>query len=230
MIFRIFIVSVFMVFAGEVQAEEKPILKSKEDKLSYSIGLDVGANMKARDINVEMEPFTRGVMDGISGKKPLLTEDETKAVLAQFQKKMKEKAESQVKEVAEKNKKEGEAFLSNNKKEKGVITLESGLQYMVMTEGKGKTPKASDTVKTHYKGTLVDGTVFDSSYERGEPVSFPVGGVIRGWTEALQLMKEGSKWKLFVPSDLAYGERGAGQKIGPHAALIFEVELLSIEK
>ncbi len=229
MLFRIFIALALMVFVVEVHAEEKLHLKSKEDKLSYSIGLDVGANMKAREIQIELKTFTQGVMDGVSGEEPLLTEDEIKEVLAQFQTEMREKAEAQVKEVGEKNKKEGESFLAKNKGEKGVVTLESGLQYKVMTEGKGKTPKASDTVKTHYQGTLVDGTVFDSSYERGEPVSFPVGGVIRGWTEALQLMKEGAKWKLFVPADLAYGDRGAGQKIGPHAALIFEVELLSIE-
>jgi len=132
-------------------------------------------------------------------------------------------------QLADKNQKEGEVFLAENKKKKGVITLPSGLQYQVIKEGTGKIPKATDTVTTHYRGTLIDGTEFDSSYKRGEPASFPVNGVIKGWTEALQLMKVGSKWQLFIPSNLAYGPQGAGQAIGPNATLIFEIELLSIK-
>jgi FKBP-type peptidyl-prolyl cis-trans isomerase FklB len=132
-------------------------------------------------------------------------------------------------QLADKNQKEGEVFLAENKKKKGVVTLPSGLQYHVITAGTGKIPKATDTVTTHYRGTLIDGTEFDSSYKRGEPASFPVNGVIKGWTEALQLMKVGSKWQLFIPSNLAYGPQGAGQVIGPSATLIFEIELLSIK-
>jgi len=138
-------------------------------------------------------------------------------------------AEAMAKEMGEKNLKEGEAFLQENAKREGVVALPSGLQYEVIEEGTGKSPKPGDEVTVHYRGTLVDGTVFDSSYERGEPVTFPVEGVIPGWTEALQLMKEGAKWKLFIPPSLAYGERGAGQVIGPNATLLFEVELISVQ-
>jgi len=135
-----------------------------------------------------------------------------------------------MKKTGEMNKKEGEAFLAGNKNKEGVVTVPSGLQYKVMKQGSGKKPKLTDTVTTHYKGTLIDGTEFDSSYRRGQPVSFQVNGVIAGWTEALQLMEEGAKWQLFIPSPLAYGERGAGPQIGPHATLIFEVELISVQE
>jgi FKBP-type peptidyl-prolyl cis-trans isomerase FklB len=159
-----------------------------------------------------------------------MTEQEIKETVTALQKDLQVKQQEQVKVLAEKNKKEGEAFLAGNKKKQGVITMPSGLQYKIMTDGKGKSPKATDMVTVNYKGTLIDGTEFDSSYKRGQPATFNVNGVIPGWTEALQLMKEGSKWQLFVPSNLAYGERGAGGPIGPNAVLIFEVELISIKK
>ncbi|MDI7258626.1 MAG: FKBP-type peptidyl-prolyl cis-trans isomerase [Thermodesulfobacteriota bacterium] len=171
----------------------------------------------------------RGVKDAISGNKPLLTEQEVGETMAAFQKEMKAKQEEMMKKTGEKNKKEGEVFLAGNKKKEGVVTLPSGLQYRVIKNGSGKKPKLTDTVTTHYKGTLIDGTEFDSSYQRGQPASFQVNGVVAGWTEALQRMEEGAKWQLFVPSQLAYGERGAGP-IGPNATLIFEVELISVQE
>jgi FKBP-type peptidyl-prolyl cis-trans isomerase FklB len=150
--------------------------------------------------------------------------------MAAFQKEMMAKQQELAKRLGEKNKKEGEAFLSENRKKEGIKALPSGLQYKVVKAGTGKKPKSTDTVTTHYRGTLIDGTEFDSSYRRGQPASFPVSGVIPGWTEALQLMEEGAKWQLFIPPNLAYGERGAGSQIGPNATLIFEIELISIQE
>jgi FKBP-type peptidyl-prolyl cis-trans isomerase FklB len=159
-----------------------------------------------------------------------MTEQEVNETMMNFQKDMMAKQQARMKELGEKNKKEGEAFLAENKKKEGVITLPSGLQYKVMKEGDGKTPIVNDVVTVHYRGTLIDGKEFDSSYTRGQPASFPVKGVIPGFSEALQLMKTGSKWQLFIPSNLAYGERGAGDEIGPNAALIFDIELISIKE
>jgi FKBP-type peptidyl-prolyl cis-trans isomerase FklB len=173
--------------------------------------------------------FSKGIKDVLSGGTLMMTEQEVQETLTNFQKDLAEKQATRQKELAEKNKKDGEAFLAENMKKEGVKTLPSGLQYKVIKEGTGRTPKETDTVVTHYKGSLIDGSEFDSSYKRGQPATFPVKGVIKGWTEALQLMKEGSTWQLFVPADLAYGERGAGSVIGPNATLIFEVELLSIK-
>jgi FKBP-type peptidyl-prolyl cis-trans isomerase FklB len=207
-----------------------PSLKSQKDKVSYSIGLDIGRNLKDQSIEVDPTLLARGIQDAISDGKRLLTEEEVQTVMTAFQQEMQAKAAAKGKEVGDKNLKEGNQFLAENKKKKGIVTLPSGLQYKVITEGKGKKPKATDTVTTQYKGTLIDGTEFDSSYKRGQPASFPVSGVIPGWTEALQLMPVGSKWQLFVPPALAYGPRGAGQQIGPNATLIFEVELLSIQE
>jgi FKBP-type peptidyl-prolyl cis-trans isomerase FklB len=172
--------------------------------------------------------FAKGLKDSISGGNLQMTEQEIQETLKTFQQALAAKQAEKSKQLADSNRKEGEAFLSENKKKEGVKTLPSGLQYKMLTEGSGKMPKETDTVTTHYRGTLLDGTEFDSSFKRGQPASFPVNGVIKGWTEALQLMKEGSKWQLFIPSDLAYGERGAGGQIGPNATLIFEVELISI--
>lgn len=211
-------------------AEEKQELKSQKDKLSYSIGLDIGTNFKNQSIEINPDILAEGLKDALSGEKALLTNEEARKVLADFQQEMRAKAETRHNEAVEKNKKEGAAFLAGNKTQKGVVTLPSGLQYKIITEGSGPKPKADDTVTTQYRGTLVDGTEFDSSFKRGQPATFPVSGVIRGWTEALQLMPVGSKWQLFVPPDLAYGPRGAGQTIGPEATLIFEVELLSIQE
>jgi FKBP-type peptidyl-prolyl cis-trans isomerase FklB len=204
-------------------------LKQTKSRVSYSIGVDIGSNFKSQEIEIDLKALTAGLADAIAGK-PQLTEAEMRDTMMDFQKDMMAKMQDRQKASAEKNVKEGEKFLAENAKKEGVKVTATGLQYKVIKSGTGKTPKLTDTVKTHYHGTLIDGTVFDSSVERKEPAVFPVNGVIPGWTEALQLMKEGDKWQLVVPSKLAYGERGAGGKIGPNATLIFEVELLSIEK
>lgn len=229
MVLRLMVAAVLVGFAGLAHAQDRPVLKTDKDKVSYSIGLDIGTNFKRQSVDLDSKALAAGIADGLSGGKPLLTEDEVRKVLAQFQQQMAAKAQQAAQQLAEKNQKAGEAFLAENKKKKGVITLPSGLQYQVIKAGTGKIPKATDTVTTHYRGTLIDGTEFDSSYTRGEPASFQVNGVIKGWTEALQLMKVGSKWQLFIPSNLAYGPQGAGQVIGPNATLIFEIELLSIK-
>ena len=181
-------------------------------------------------IQTEMEKVkvVKGMKDALAGSKPLLTETELRECMIAFQKDLQAKKAEKAQETGDKNKKAGEKFLAENKKKEGVKTTASGLQYKVLKAGAGKTPKATDTVTTHYKGTLIDGKVFDSSYDRNEPTSFPVGKVIKGWTEALQLMPVGSKWQLFIPSNLAYGEDGAGDDIGPHETLIFEIELISV--
>jgi FKBP-type peptidyl-prolyl cis-trans isomerase len=219
-----------MLFAGAAAAADKVELKTQKDKASYAIGLDMGGSLKKNDIEVNTDALIKGIKDGLTDAKPMMSEQELKETIAALQKDMMAKQQEKQKAVAEKNKKEGEAFLEANKKKPGVKVLPSGLQYKVLKEGTGKTPGLSDTVTVNYKGTLIDGTEFDSSYKRGQPATFPVKGVIPGWTEALQLMKEGSKFELYIPSNLAYAERGAGGAIGPHATLIFEVELISISK
>ena len=219
---RLVLILSMMIAASPVLAEEKTELKTQKDKQSYAIGHDMGNNLKKNGIEIDPDLIVKGLKDALSGGKPLLTEQESKDAIATMQKEW-------AKNFSEKNKKEGEAFLAENKKKSGIKALPSGLQYKVITEGKGKSPKATETVTVHYRGTLIDGTEFDSSYKRGQPATFPVGGVIKGWTEALQLMKVGSKWQLFIPSNLAYGPQGAGQVIGPNATLIFEIELLAIK-
>ncbi len=209
---------------------------SESDKLSYSFGHSIGETIKQQNVEVDFELMVKGIKDAMSNSTDLLiSADEVKEILVAYQQKkreemMKAQAETQMKASME-NTKKGETFLVENAKKEGVVTLASGLQYKIITEGKadGKTPKETDTVTTHYRGTTIDGTEFDSSYSRNEPTSFAVNGVIAGWTEALQLMKEGAKWQLFIPAKLAYGERGAGGKIGPSETLIFEVELISVD-
>ena len=208
-------------------------LSSRKDKFSYALGMNIasglGANLKKQNVEVDWSLVAQGLKDGASGGKTRLTEDEAKAVLTEVQNDVRKEQQEKMKEAADKNKTEGQAFLAANKDKEGVKTTASGLQYKVITEGTGPKPTATDTVVCNYKGTLIDGKEFDSSYKRGEPATFPVSGVIKGWTEALQLMPVGSKWQLFIPSDLAYGERGAGAEIGPNSTLIFEVELISIK-
>jgi FKBP-type peptidyl-prolyl cis-trans isomerase FklB len=204
--------------------------ETQKDKVSYSIGMDIGMTLKNQSMEVDPAILARGIKDSMTGQKPLMTEQEIRDTLEAFQKEMTAKQQELAKQMGEKNKKEGEAFLAENKKKEGVKTLASGLQYKVIKAGAGKKPKATDTVTTNYRGTLVDGTEFDSSARRGKPATFPVTGVIPGWTEALQLMEEGAKWQLFIPSNLAYAERGTpGGPIGPNAALIFDIELISIQ-
>ena len=219
-----------LFLASQVSAEENLMLKNQKDKVSYIIGMEIGKNFKKQSIDIDPDILTKGIKDAISGGKPLLTEQEIQENMVTFQKEMMAKQEELAKKLGENNKKEGEVFLAENKKKDGVKTLPSGLQYKVVKAGTGKKPKLTDTVTTQYRGTLIDGTEFDSSYRRGQPVSFPVTGVIPGWTEALQLMEEGAKWQLFIPPNLAYGERGVGRDIGPNATLIFEIELVSIQE
>jgi len=219
-----------MLLSGHVYAEEKMVLKDQKDKVSYSMGINIGNNLERQSIDVNPDAFMQGIKDALSGGDTLMTEQEVNETMMNFQKEMAAKRVERLKELGEKNKKEGEAFLSENKKKEGVTTLPSGLQYKVIKEGTGNTPKLTDTVTVNYRGTLIDGSEFDSSYRRGKPATFPVKGVIAGWTETLQLMKVGSKWQLFIPPHLAYGERGAGRLIGTNATLIFDVELLSIEE
>lgn len=211
-----------VLLAGQIGAQG---LKSEKEKLSYIVGMDIGKNLRTQLFDVDPAILTRGIKDGLSGKKSVLTDQEVRDTLTAFQKDM--IAKRQV--LAEKNRKEGEAFLVENKKKKNVTTLPSGLQYKVIKAGTGKKPKPTDTVTVNYRGTLIDGTEFDSSYRRGQPITFPLNGVIPGWTEALGLMQEGAKWQIFVPSNLAYGEKGSDQ-IGPNATLIFEVELISVQE
>jgi FKBP-type peptidyl-prolyl cis-trans isomerase FklB len=216
--------------AGCVNAGDNTALKSEKDKVSYSIGLNIGNNFKSQSVDINSDILAKGIKDALSGSKPLMTETEIQETMAAFQKEMNAKQAERIKELAEKNKKEGEAFLAENKKKNEVKTTASGLQYKIIKAGNGPKPKATDTVAVNYRGTLIDGKEFDSSYKRGEPASFPLNGIIPGWTEAMQLMPVGSKWQLFLPPALAYGERGSGREIGPNATLVFEVELLSINK
>ncbi len=216
--------------ATALHAEDKTELKTQREKASYSIGYEMGSGMKQQKLDIDTNSIVNGLRDGFSGQKGLLTPEEMRAVMETFEKDLEARMQKEALTVPENNKKEGASFLVENKKKEGVKTLPSGLQYKVLREGTGPSPKPEDKVTTHYRGTLIDGTEFDSSYSRREPTSFGVGQVIKGWQEALQLMKAGSKWQLFIPSDLAYGAAGAGRSIGPNATLIFEIELISIDK
>src|SRR5207245_5687071 len=197
--------------------EKSPQLKDQKDKVSYSIGMQIGFNLARQKVDINPDILAAGIKDSIAGK-PQLTADQVKDVMAQLEKDMEQKQ----KQLGEKNKTEGAKFLEENKRSKGVKTTASGLQYKVEKEGTGPQPKATEMVTVNYRGTLIDGTEFDSSYKRGQPATFPVNGVIKGWTEALQLMKQGSKYQLFIPSNLAYGERAMGPDIGPNATLILK--------
>jgi FKBP-type peptidyl-prolyl cis-trans isomerase FklB len=208
-------------------------LTTRKQKFSYALGMNIGTSLggtlKTQAVEVDWSLVIQGLKDTTSGAKTRLTEQEEKAVLTEVQNEVRKQQTEKTKEASEKNKTDGEAFLAANKSKEGVVTLPSGLQYKILTAGTGPKPTASDSVVCNYKGTLIDGKEFDSSYKRGQPATFPVSGVIKGWTEALQLMPVGSKWQLFIPSNLAYGERGAGAEIGPNSTLVFEVELLSIQ-
>jgi FKBP-type peptidyl-prolyl cis-trans isomerase len=204
-------------------------LKTQKDKFSYALGMNLGANLHKQSAPVDPNIMARGLKDALAGGKTLLTAEEARAAITAVQNDMHEKQQAKMQVAGDANKNEGEAFLADNKSKEGVVALPSGLQYKVLKEGNGPKPTATDSVVCNYRGTLINGTEFDSSTKHGGPATFPVNGVIKGWTEALQLMPVGSKWQLFVPSDLAYAERGAGADIGPNATLIFEVELVSIQ-
>lgn len=203
-------------------------LKDLKSKASYAIGLGIGRQLKGASVDVEPELIVRGLKDALDSK-ALLTDAQIQQVMQEFQQQVVARKMEEAKGATDKNKKEGDAFLAANKAKPGVVTLPSGLQYKVIKEGTGATPKATDTVTTNYSGKLLDGTEFDSSYKRNEPASFPVNGVIRGWTEALQRMKVGSKWQLYIPSELAYGQNPPpGSQIGPNSVLVFDIELLGV--
>ncbi len=204
-------------------------LTSEEDKLSYAIGRDLGSNFKQQDINVSPGAFMQGMNDSLKGDSSLMTDEEMKETLQNFQKKMMMKRVAQVKLQSDVNLKAGKEFLELNKKKEGVVTTASGLQYKVLEVGKGINPKSDDTVVVEYTGRLLDGKVFDSTEKTGKPISFNVGGVIKGWTEALQLMKPGGKMEVYIPSELAYGSRNSGGPIGPNQTLIFHIKLLSVK-
>lgn len=205
-------------------------LSSEEDKLSYTIGADIGSNFHAQGIKVKPDVFLQGLEDGLEGKQLQMSDKDMQAVLKQFQSEMMAKKMAEMKDMAAKNKKEGEAFFAENKKKTGVVTLPDGLQYKVLEAGKGAKPSKTDSVTVEYTGKLINGTVFDSTEKTGKPVTFKVNQVIPGWTQALQLMPAGSTWEVYIPSSLAYGERGVGGPIGPNEALIFKIHLVSVKK
>jgi FKBP-type peptidyl-prolyl cis-trans isomerase FklB len=204
-------------------------LTTQKEKQSYAIGMNLGENLKNQSVDIDPTLLLRGVKDTLTGGKTLLTAEEERATLMELQAGLRKTQMEKMQKAGEKNKKEGEVFLTANKVKPGVVTLPSGLQYKILQTGTGPKPTANDSVSCNYRGTLIDGTEFDSSYKRGQPTTFPVSGVIKGWTEALQLMPVGSKWQLFVPASLAYGDRAASALIGPDATLIFDVELISIQ-
>ncbi len=219
--------------AGQAGKQKPVSLKTEMDKVSYAIGVQLGQSFKQQEIEISIEPLMRGLRDSMAGKKLALAQDEMQKVMMSFQQRMMAKQMERQKVEAAKNLAAGKAFLAANGTKKGVKVLPSGLQYKVIKKGTGKTPTANDKVKTHYRGTFIDGTEFDSSYKSNQPVEFPVKGVIKGWTEALQLMKEGAKWELYIPANLAYGEQGkrgirGKQGIPANSTLIFEIELLEV--
>lgn len=216
---------VALCFAVSIFAEDKPPqLKDLKDKASYSIGLNFGFNFQRQNVDLNTDAFAAGFKDAMTGRKPLMSEQEVRDTLIAFESDLQQKQTA----AGKKNAADGDKFLTDNKSKEGVKATASGLQYKVLKEGSGAQPKPSDTVTVNYRGTLVDGTEFDSSYKRGQPATFPVGGVIPGWTEALQLMKVGSKYQLFIPAKLAYGEQGR-PGIPPNSLLIFEVELMDVK-
>jgi FKBP-type peptidyl-prolyl cis-trans isomerase FklB len=215
--------------AGEKKSGEPAVeFKTEVEKVSYCIGHQIGNELRGGKLEISVEVLAKALAEAYEGKPQRMTDEQMMETMTNFQKTRRAKMEAEQKEAAEKGRAEGKKFLEENAKKEGIKTTASGLQYKVLDPGKGKTPKATDLVRVHYRGRLIDGTEFDSSYKRGEPAEFPVGGVIKGWTEALQLMKEGAKYELYIPSDLAYGENGAGRDIPPNSTLIFEVELQKV--
>ncbi|SEM18348.1 FKBP-type peptidyl-prolyl cis-trans isomerase FklB [Syntrophus gentianae] len=220
----------FLFTALPAWSADKVVLKTQKDKVSYAIGCNIGNDFKQKSIDINPNAFLQGMTDALAGSPKSLTDKEMAEAMMTLRQELQNRQRESAEKAAAKNKKEGTEFLAKNKLKEGVKVTPSGLQYKVIQEGKGENPKSSDTVTVHYRGTLIDGTEFDSSYRRNEPSTFPLSGVIRGWTEGLQLMKPGGTYELYIPSNLAYGERGAGDTIGPEAVLIFTVELISIKK
>ena len=223
---------VYLVGCSPEEVSSAPELKldTPKNRISYTIGVNIGQDFKSQKMDVDPDLLLMGLKDTLSGKELQLTEEEMVNEIQTFQQEMQAKMIAEMEEKATKNKAAEEVFLAENAKQEGVVVTESGLQYKVLEPGEGDSPGPADVATVHYRGTLIDGTQFDSSYDRGQPATFPVGGVIAGWTEALQLMKPGAKWQLFIPAGLAYGDTGAGQDIGPNSTLLFDVELISVEK
>ena len=224
----VILLSVFALFSGGL-ADEKEKLNNQRDKESYSLGHQFGQSLKTQGLDINLDVYISGIKDFLDGKQPLMTQEEIRATISELQKRVMSVREKELKEMAEKNLAQTKAFLEENKKKEGIKVLPSGLQYKVLTEGSGRIPKAEDKVAVHYRGTLINGTEIDSSYKKGQPAIFEVGGLIRGFSEALQLMKEGAKWQIFIPPELGYGKTGAGGVVQPNSALIFEVELISVK-
>jgi FKBP-type peptidyl-prolyl cis-trans isomerase FklB len=222
------VVLVVVFLSGVCLAGDKPEIKNEKGKINYSIGYQIGGDFKRQGIDLDPDLIVKGIQDALAESKPLMTPQEMRKTLVDLKKKIVADQRKQQEEQGQKNLKIGKAFLAKNAKKKGVVTLPSGLQYKVIKKGNGTSPKKTDSVTVDYRGTLLDGTEFDSSYKRGKPATFRVDGVIAGWTEALQLMKPGAKWELFIPAKLAYGGRGAGPRIEPNSTLIFEVELIKV--
>ena len=220
----------FLSLATDQDKDTVARLDSFAQKISYVLGQEIGNSFKEAPVEIDLDIFMQGINDSLKDRESPLDADETNQIKQEFSRQVQENRQKQMAALSEKNREDGAAFLAANKNKEGVVTTDSGLQYKVLTQGEGPKPKENDRVTVHYSGTLLDGTEFDSSYKREKPATFQVNGVIRGWTEALQLMSVGSKYRLFIPADLAYGQRGAGQKIGPNTMLIFDVELLSIEE
>ena len=223
------VLGVILLPAAQASTEDSPVFKNQEEKISYGIGVGVARDFKQRGVELDVDAFLKGLRDELSGSKLLMTEKELDATMDRYEHELRLKQKQLEKIAAEENKKTGEAFLAENAKKEGVVTLPSGLQYKVLKTGEGKKPVDTDAVVINYRGTLVNGTEFDSSYQAGKPAVFNVIGVIPGLREALKLMNPGSKWQIFIPSQLAYGERRV-YNVGPNSALIFDVELLSLEK
>ncbi|MHB8846608.1 MAG: FKBP-type peptidyl-prolyl cis-trans isomerase [Nitrospirota bacterium] len=218
------------LLAVQAYADDATVLKTDKDKVNYSIGANIIGTIKQQGVEIDLDLVVKGMRDAYSGGKMLLSEEEIRTGIDKYQVAVKQKRSLQLARASEENRKEGEAYLAENKKKEGVVTLPSGLQYRVLKAGDGKKPTDADTVECNYRGTLINGAEFDSSHRLGAPAAFKVSGVIPGWREALKLMPVGSKWQLVVPPALAYGDRGAGGKIGPNATLIFEIELVAIKK
>ena len=223
------ILSFLMAFGITAAQSNKKELNTDQQKVSYSIGMNIGNNLSRQNLGLDTKALILGLRHALSSETSLLTDHEIKKVMSAFNKSRRDKTLALKKSNGDQNKKEGVAFLASNKKKSGVKTTKSGLQFKIIKSGKGASPTPTNTVEVHYKGTLLDGKVFDSSYKRGKPASFQVNRVIKGWTEALQMMKPGGQMMVWIPSDLAYGERGAGQMIGPHATLIFDITLISVK-
>ncbi len=222
-------ISLGLVACNDDTSKNTP-LETLQQKASYSYGVDVATRLKQQGIELDVNALNRGIADAYNGAELALDDEARLQAKTGFQNELREALMHKQAEIGEKNLAAGKAFLEENAKKPGVITTESGLQYKVITSGDGKQPKESDTVTTHYRGTLIDGREFDSSYKRDQPASFPVKGVIKGWTEALQLMHVGDKWQLFIPSDLAYGPSKRSELIEPNSTLIFEIELLDVKE